>query len=303
MYMKSLQEFNHQFPNEEACISYLKTMRFKDGLYCPHCGGKHIYEFTDNKTYKCGDCRQKFSLRTGTIFGESKLSLYKWFLAIFLLSSNKKGISSVQLADQIGVTQKTAWFLNHRIREVYAQKKNILSGKVEIDETYIGGKEKNKHMNKKTKGTQGRSIKTKIPVVGIVERNGNVVAEVVDNVTSGTLKAIISKNTTKKNLKIFADEYGVYNGVVKDSNRVNHSSGKYVINDANTNSIESFWALFKRGYMGIYHQMSRKHLQRYLNEFCSRYNLRSVDSGEKFYNWFSSLDCYLSYKKLTKAEE
>lgn len=300
--MKSIQDFNEKFSSEDACVEYLTAQRFADGVYCPHCGGKHVYTFSDGITYKCADCRLKFTVRTGTTFGESKLSLYKWFLAIYLFSASKKGISSVQLAEMVGVTQKTAWFLNHRIREVYAQNKETLSGKVEIDETYIDGKEKNKHWDKKSENNQGRSTKTKIALVSIVERKGKVIAEVVNNVTTGTVKALISKNTQKKGLKIFSDEYAVYNGLIKDKNRVNHSEGKFVIGDAHTNSIEDFWSIFKRGYVGIYHVMSKQHLQRYLNEFSARYNLRAEDSGERFFAWFNTINCYLSNNRLTGKE-
>jgi len=295
--MKSLQDFNKRFPTEESCIAHLKNTRFKDGLFCPHCGKRHIYEFSDNKTYKCADCRQKFTVRTGTIFGESKLPLYKWFLAIYLLSSCKKGISSVQLAEQLGVTQKTAWFLNHRIRDTYNNNKNQLSGEVEVDEHYVGGKEKNKHASKKVKGTQGRSTKTKTPVVGVVERKGSVVARAVESVNSEVLKNII-KGSVRRGTKVFADEYPAYNGIVRPEHRVNHSAGKYVIGIAHTNTIESFWALFKRGYIGIYHYMSRKHLQRYLNEFSARYNLREDNAGDRFFAWFDNLGVPLSYKRL-----
>lgn len=141
--MKSLEEFNARFPSEDACNEYLFKARFGNGLYCPHCGHSQVYSFRDGKTFKCAKCRRRFGIRTGSIFGESKLPLHKWFLAIFLLSSNKKGVSSVQLARLAGVTQKTAWYLDHRIREVYRQKKAELKGRFEINETCVSGREKN----------------------------------------------------------------------------------------------------------------------------------------------------------------
>jgi transposase-like protein len=297
--MKTIEEFNTRFPNEDACYDHLFKARFGNGVYCPHCGHKHTYAFSDGKTYKCAACRQKFTLRTGSIFGESKLPLYKWFLAIYLLSASKKGISSVQLSEMVGVTQKTAWFLNHRIREVYAQGKNPLSGKVEMDETYLGGREINKHSTDKTEGTQGRSTKTKTPIVGMVERKGEIVAKVVDRVNNAELSAMVNENALRP-ITIYSDSLPAYNGISKPENRVNHSAGQHINGKAHTNTIDGFWGTFKRGYVGIYHIMSRQHLQRYVDEFAFRYNHRDTDS---FTSWFGKpLDCYLSYKRLARKD-
>lgn len=288
-------DFLNYFKTEEICLKYLQSIRFKDGEFCPHCGHKEIYTFSDGKTYKCAKCRKKFSIKIGTIFESSKISLKKWFIAIYLLSTNKKGISSVQLSEQVGVTQKTAWFMYHRIRETYKQNKGLISGTIEIDETYVGGKNKNKHNNKKEEGTQGRSTKTKTPIVGMAQRNGEFRAQVVKNVNQKTIIDLMQKNFSK-NTKIIADEYRIYDGLT--DSRVNHSKKQYVIGDIHTNTIESFWALFKRGYIGIYHSMSAKHMQRFINETAFRLNNKELSNFEVVKNSLSHIEGHLSYKRL-----
>lgn len=272
----SLTEFVDRFKDEATCQEYFAKIRFRDGEYCPHCGHADIYRFKSGKRYRCAKCRQDFTIKTGTVFGESKLPLRKWFIAIYLLSTSNKGISSVQLAKQVGVTQKTAWFIDHRIREAMKQGSSQLFGKVEMDETYVGGQEKNKHRSKRVKGTQGRSIKTKMPVIGLAQRGGGVRAKAGDSVKMRQVEKLIVEYVAMGS-KLHTDELGSYSHIGKlyPHEFVNHSAGEYVrTGDVHTNTIESFWALFKRGFHGVYHQMSRKHLQRYVDESAYRWNVR-----------------------------
>ncbi|WP_165045873.1 IS1595 family transposase [Dysgonomonas sp. ZJ709] len=297
----SLIELVEYFKEEKTCIQYLAAKRWGEKPCCPHCGGEKVYCFSDGKRYKCASCRKQFSVRAGTIFEDSNISLKKWFIAIYLITSHKKGISSYQLARDLQITQKSAWFLLHRIRYALGQcDLDIqLDNEVELDETYVGGKNKNRHWNKKIKHSQGRSIVDKVPVFGMVERGGKLIARVVTDVKGETLKDII-KQTIKETATLMTDEYLGYKGLEKMYKHyvVNHGAKQYVNGDAYTNTMEGFWSLLKRGIIGIYHSMTRKHLQKYVDEFVFRYNTRKLKEGERLNKMLSLCCTRLTYKNL-----
>jgi len=269
----SLYEFFKQFPNEEAARLYFEAKRWKGTVSCGHCGSLDVAECKGHKPmpYRCRDCRQHFSVRTGTVLAESRLPLQKWLMAIYMMTTARKGIPSTQMARELGITQKSAWFLAQRIRETWMTSFNGDMGDiVEIDETYIGGKEKNKHTNKKLRA--GRGAVGKQAVLGILERDGRVVAMPINSTDRETLHGIINANV-QKGATVYTDEHRSYlNMAGYNHHAVCHSVGEYVRDQAHTNGVESFWALLKRGYNGIYHHMSPKHLHRYINEFSFRHN-------------------------------
>ncbi len=275
----SFYEFFERFPNEEAARLFFENKRWPNGVECAHCGSHEVSECKDHKPmpYRCKSCRKHFSVRVGMVLSESRLPLHKWLMAIYMMTTARKGIPSTQMARELGITQKTAWFLAQRIRETWlASQGGGMGPTVEVDETYIGGKERNKHAGKKLHA--GRGAVGKVAVMGIMERGGNVVAGPITHANGPTLKGIINGYVAKGST-VYTDNHRGYQGLSGYHHfSVNHGVGEYVRDQAHTNGIESFWALLKRGYYGIYHHMSAKHLHRYVNEFSFRHNTANVST-------------------------
>lgn len=294
----SLFAFQQQFPDEASCLAFLETQRWgEDGAnrYCPHCGSVKTYKFADGKLFKCGDCRLKFTVKVGTMFSDSHIPLQKWFYAIYLNTSLKKGISSIQLAKYLGITQKTAWFMLQRIRYSVekAGRSDLLGNIVEADETYVGGK--------KHDGMRGRGASGKTPVVGIAERKGGIRLAVTKDTTANTLDKIITDNVAPGST-VMTDEYRPYSHVKQlgfEHKRVNHGYKNFVIGESHTNTIEGAWSHFKLSIRAIYIGVSSKHLQKYCAEYEYRYNTRELKDDERFDKWFSHVNVKnLRYKDL-----
>ena len=279
----TLMQLADMFPDEEAARKWFEARIWPDGRHCPRCKSTRTCEASHAKMpYWCTDCRSYFSVKVGTVMQASKLPLRKWAYAIYLHMTNLKGISSMKLHRDIGIGQDTAWHLLQRIRKAFEENDdNLFGGPVEVDETYVGGREANKHASRKLHAGRGPVGKT--AVVGVKDRaTGKIKAEVVEDTTSETLQNFVLDRATF-GATVYTDDHKAYSGLryIYDLETVKHSAAEYVRGQAHTNGIESFWATLKRAHKGVYHKMSVKHLHRYVADFAGRQGIRNLDTLEQ----------------------
>lgn len=276
----SVLDFFKRIPDEDAARAYLESARFPNGLTCIHCGHDQVWKIRGGKLYTCKACRKQFTIRTGTVMEDSKIPLQKWLYAMYLMTVSRKSISSVQLAKELGVTQKSAWFMAHRIRES-CQSSGLLSGTVECDETYVGGKARNMHRAERERRIQGRGGVGKAVVFGAKSRDGAVFAKVIDKADGAELHSAVRESVSHGSI-LYTDQHRGYLGLNEFRHgAVNHGLGEYVRGNVHTNGIESFWAILKRAHYGTFHKMSRKHLHRYVSEFVFKANTRELPAFDR----------------------
>lgn len=306
----NLRELILSMPTEESCREYLEQQRWNGKPVCPYCGFGKVYKIEKGKRYKCGDsgCYKKFSATVGTIFEASKAPLVKWFTAIYLIGNHKKGISSHQLAKDIGVTQQTAWFMLHRIREMMRPKENVkLDNIVEIDETFVGGIVGNmsKSRRAKLRTESGGTVQNKTMVVGMLERSGNLKLIAMGKETGQHILQPLVKKYVDKDAVLITDSSHNYDGLRSSfagHEIVNHSEQEYVRDGViHTNSIEGAFSLLKRSIIGIYHQVTPKHLSRYCDETMYRYNTRKMNDASRFTLSLQNIEGRLKYKTLVNT--
>ena len=296
----TLQEAIKHFSDELLCINFVASMRFTDGIaVCPKCGNNETSFLSTRKIWKCKACKKQFSVKVGTIFEDSPIGLDKWLVAMWLIANAKNGISSYEIHRAIGVTQKTAWFMLHRIR-LAMQNGSIekLSGEVECDETFVGGLAKNMHKAKREKLIKGRGSVGKTAVFGALERKGRVLAKVIEKTDRKTLHNEV-KEKVETGASLFTDEWKSYHGLDADyiHEVINHSI-EYVRENVHTNGIENFWSLLKRTLKGTYVSVERYHLSKYVDEQVFRFNERKLNDKERFLGVLKAV----SGKRLTYDE-
>lgn len=309
----SVFELFETFPTEQSCVDHLELLRWNGKVVSPFDPSSVVYKCKDNK-YRCKNTGKYFNVKTNTLFDSSKVSLRKWFAAIWLVTCHKRGISSLQLSKDIGVTQKTAWFMLHRIRKAFGftnDDNNEISGEIEVDETFVGGRNKNRHRDKRVEKCQGRSFKDKVPVFGLIQRGGILIARVVADTKTGTLFGLIRHFVVEGSI-IYTDgwSYGEIQNTYQQRS-VDHGLGFYgtstVTEDGeivctNTNSIENAWTHLKRMIVGTYYKLSKKHLQKYVDEFVFRFNTRNYSIAQRFNLLLCNLECRLTYKELVYGD-
>jgi hypothetical protein len=304
---KNLRELIVAMPDEATCKSYLVQQRWNGKPECPFCGCGSYYLIDKGNRYKCSNnvCNMKYSVTTGTIFHASKVPLVKWLTAVYLCSAHKKGISSYQLSRDIGVTQRTAWFMIHRIREAFKEKENVkLDTVVEVDTTFTGGKMKNKHYDVRMAAhfNNVSHVDGKTEVIGYLQRGSDIKLMPLDR--SKTFKGNV-KDNVKPEAVVLTDGYIGFKDLVKEFDGhaiVNHKADEYVRGFVHTNSIEGAFSHFKRMVFGTYHQITPKHLERYCDEFAYRFNTRKIKDNERFELVLKRINCRLPYKTLVYGE-
>jgi hypothetical protein len=296
---KNLKELMTQLHSEDLCRAYMEQMRWNGEPFCPHCNGTKPYKLKDGKTYRCREktCKVDFTVTTKTVFENSKVKLSTWLAALFILSAHKKGLSSHQLARDLGVTQKTAWFIGHRLRFIMTDPEPPnLDNMVEVDETYVGGKVANMSRGRRKKWQESNKD-NKVAVMGLVERDGKAKLTVIGG---RTFKEVIRENVNKS-ATIYTDAHLGYELLANEfagHEAVNHSIFEFKRGDAYTNTVEGFFSLFKRTIHGTYHAISPKHLHRYCTETTYRFNSRKIKDADRFRIAISNVEGRLKYKNL-----
>lgn len=273
----TLKNFQEMFPDDAACLDYIRSEWFPEVIECPTCEKPaKFYRITTRKVYGCEFCGHQISPTANTIFHKSPTPLTLWFYVIYLMAQTRGGISAKQIQRETGVTYKTAWRMCKQVRSMLGEDFDKMNGEVEVDESYFGGEEKNKHASKRTANNQGRSTKTKTAVFGMVQRGGKLEVRKVANSKRKTIMPIVAENI-EKGTQVYSDEFNVYNALPEmgyEHEAVSHAEKIYVKGNAHTNNIEGFWSQSKNGIRGVYHAVSAKYLQNYLDEYAFRYNHR-----------------------------
>ena len=282
----TLLQVADMFRDEAEAEKWIAERRWPNGPHCPDCGSFHVQSGIKHKTmtHRCRDCpgRSMFTLRKGTVMEGTKLPYRVWAIGLYLFTTNLKGISSMKLHRELGITQKSAWFMLHRLRNAVESGSGMFSGPVEVDETYMGGKRANmSNAKRKELAGTGRGAVGKVAIVGAKDRaTRRVAAKVVESTDKSTLQGFVVEHTAP-GATVYSDEASAYEGLPFEHQSVKHSVAEYVRGQVHTNGVESFWSMLKRGYVGIYHKMSPKHLDRYVTEFAGRHNVRESDTVQQ----------------------